>query len=157
LKGQNGIQASEADQDWKIVGTGDFNGDGKPDLLWRHCTLGLNVCWFMTGNYVIGTTYLSTQEFNTDWRIASQDTAGSTGRIQTASCTWLRATVDATAPKVVLTYTVPPNAGFGVTVQRRLTSETSWSSLASGVITNTYTDSTVGLGQAYEYRAYREG
>jgi hypothetical protein len=21
---------------WKIVGTGDFNGDGKPDLVWQH-------------------------------------------------------------------------------------------------------------------------
>ena len=22
--------------DWQIAGTGDFNGDGKSDILWRH-------------------------------------------------------------------------------------------------------------------------
>ncbi len=27
---------SENDLDWKIVGIGDFDGDGKPDILWRN-------------------------------------------------------------------------------------------------------------------------
>jgi hypothetical protein len=27
---------------WRIVGVGDFNGDGKPDILWRHETSGQN-------------------------------------------------------------------------------------------------------------------
>ena len=29
-----------SDTNWKIVGIGDFNGDGKPDILWQHQTTG---------------------------------------------------------------------------------------------------------------------
>jgi len=39
------------DADWTIVKTGDFNGDGKSDLLWRH-TSGLVVQWLMNGSTV---------------------------------------------------------------------------------------------------------
>lgn len=38
-----------ADLDWKIVGRGDFNGDGKTDLLWRNTSTGYNLIWFMDG------------------------------------------------------------------------------------------------------------
>jgi len=31
------------------VGTGDFNGDGKTDILWRNKSTGQNVVWFMDG------------------------------------------------------------------------------------------------------------
>jgi bacillolysin len=34
---------------WKMVGTGDFNADGRPDILWRHTFAGENVIWFMNG------------------------------------------------------------------------------------------------------------
>jgi hypothetical protein len=35
--------------DWSVVGTGDFNGDGKTDFLWRNPVTGQNQIWFMTG------------------------------------------------------------------------------------------------------------
>jgi hypothetical protein len=38
-----------SDVRWKMVGTGDFGGDGKPDILWRHDTSGENVIWNMDG------------------------------------------------------------------------------------------------------------
>ena len=38
-----------ADGHWKIVGTNDFNGDAKADLLWRHGVSGENAVWFMNG------------------------------------------------------------------------------------------------------------
>jgi hypothetical protein len=37
------------DQAWTIVGVGDFNNDGKSDILLRNTTNGRNVVWFMDG------------------------------------------------------------------------------------------------------------
>ena len=37
------------DTNWEIVGTGDFNGDGKTDILWRNKSTGQNVVWLMNG------------------------------------------------------------------------------------------------------------
>jgi hypothetical protein len=37
------------DTNWEIVGTGDFNSDGKTDILWRNKSTGQNVVWFMDG------------------------------------------------------------------------------------------------------------
>jgi hypothetical protein len=45
--GQTPILPIVADQKWKIVGTGDFNGDGKSDILWRNSTTGQNKVWYM--------------------------------------------------------------------------------------------------------------
>jgi hypothetical protein len=33
---------------WTIVGTGDYNGDGKTDILWRSAK-GAQTIWFMNG------------------------------------------------------------------------------------------------------------
>ncbi len=39
---------------WRAVATGDFNGDGQTDIVFRHYGTGLNVIWYMNG-----TNYLS--------------------------------------------------------------------------------------------------
>jgi hypothetical protein len=44
-------------QSWTIAVTGDFNGDGKSDLLWRN-TSGDTAVWFMNGTAVASTTSL---------------------------------------------------------------------------------------------------
>ncbi|MHC4219481.1 MAG: S8 family serine peptidase, partial [Planctomycetota bacterium] len=41
----SGSLTKVADMDWIIAGTGDFNGDGKADILWRHLGTGKNVVW----------------------------------------------------------------------------------------------------------------
>ena len=37
------------DVHWRIVGVGDFNGDGKPDLVWRNVVTGENRLWYLQG------------------------------------------------------------------------------------------------------------
>lgn len=157
IKMANGSEANETDQDWQIVGTADLDGDGKLDLLWRHAVLGTSVAWFLNGGVVTTTGYVGRQEFDTSWRIASQDTSDSNWRLRTADFTWLRGIVTTTPPQVTLQFRLSPNANFGVTLQRRLISDTAWTTLASGLAGDTYTDSTVALGSSYEYRAFRVG
>ncbi len=72
--------------DWSIVGTGDFNGDGKTDLLWRQASTGDTVLWLMNGATIVHSYNLggsadwsvtATGDFNGDgytdliWRQAS--------------------------------------------------------------------------------------
>jgi hypothetical protein len=50
------------------VGTGDFSGDGKTDILWRNKSTGQDVVWLMNG-----TTYITYVELpqvpDTNWEI----------------------------------------------------------------------------------------
>jgi PKD repeat protein len=43
------MPASMLPTEWKIVGTGDFNSDGKVDLLWQQITTGEVAYWTMNG------------------------------------------------------------------------------------------------------------
>jgi hypothetical protein len=57
-----------ADAGWQIAGTGDFTGDGKTDILWRHAVTGLDLVWFMDGAGVTGSQYLETVS-DLNWKI----------------------------------------------------------------------------------------
>jgi glucose/arabinose dehydrogenase len=52
------IQAGEgylrmvADLNWKVAGVGDFDGDGKADILWRNTSTGQNYLYFMDGTTI---------------------------------------------------------------------------------------------------------
>ncbi|MCX5825489.1 MAG: FG-GAP repeat protein, partial [Deltaproteobacteria bacterium] len=59
---------SESNTAWKIIATGDFNGDGKVDILWRNDQSGQVYMMLMDGFTIIeGRSIYS--EFNTDWKI----------------------------------------------------------------------------------------
>ena len=69
------IFSGVTDTNWRIAGTGDFNGDGGPDILWRyHGTgpyQGLNVIWYMQGTSFSGEEVFSVIP-DTNWRIVNR-------------------------------------------------------------------------------------
>ena len=58
------------DNQWKIVGSGDFNGDGKPDLVWQHLTDGFLAVWLMNGTTRTDVQFLNPNRFSDPaWRV----------------------------------------------------------------------------------------
>src|SRR5437667_8354085 len=49
-----------ADLNWKVVGVGDFDGDGKADILWRNSSSGQNYVYLMNGTAILTEGYLRT-------------------------------------------------------------------------------------------------
>jgi len=59
IKPTEGYLRTVADQDWEIAGVGDFTGDGKDDLVWRHAGSGENYIHPMVGTAILaGEGYL---------------------------------------------------------------------------------------------------
>jgi hypothetical protein len=58
------------DTRWRVAGTGDFNGDGHPDIVWQHLTDGWMYVWFMDGVTRIGGDYFSIAQLkDARWRM----------------------------------------------------------------------------------------
>lgn len=50
--------ATAADALWVPITVGDFNGDSKPDIIWRHATTGRVIVWYMDAVTRTGTATL---------------------------------------------------------------------------------------------------
>jgi hypothetical protein len=60
-----------ADTNWKIVGYGDFNSDGRPDMVWRNQATGEISVWFMNGTTQASSSYFTPSAVaDTNWQIA---------------------------------------------------------------------------------------
>ena len=49
IKPTEGFIRTVADLNWQVAGIGDFDGDGKSDILWRNAVTGENYIYFMDG------------------------------------------------------------------------------------------------------------
>jgi hypothetical protein len=64
--------ATLADANWKARSVGDFNGDGRPDIVFHHQTADTIVLWLMNGTTVTQSVGTSSPTVNADvWRIAA--------------------------------------------------------------------------------------
>ena len=64
------LSASVADLAWRVVGSGDLDGDGFADIVWQHDGDGAVAAWFMRGTQLLYGRYLSIpQVADTNWRI----------------------------------------------------------------------------------------
>jgi hypothetical protein len=57
MNGSNVIAAAVLGQPgmaWQVVGTGDFNGDGKADLVFQNSSTGEVAEWLLNGVQILG-------------------------------------------------------------------------------------------------------
>jgi hypothetical protein len=86
-----------ADLGWQFAGTGDFNGDGQVDILWRYIGPGgYNCVWFMNGTTVTGGVNLPAVD-DSNWTIAGNGDFNGDGNLDIlwryigpggSSCVW---------------------------------------------------------------------
>ena len=55
---------------WQVAGVADMNGDGHPDLVWRHYGMGGIATWLLNDTQVVNTLWLSPDTVSDlTWRI----------------------------------------------------------------------------------------
>jgi FG-GAP repeat len=66
LPGRKTHQRPHIPAPWFVAGTGDFNGDGKSDILWRDDS-GNTSMWFMNGTMVAAAAFVG--NIPTTWTV----------------------------------------------------------------------------------------
>ena len=66
------INAPIVPLEWEIADALDYNGDGKPDILWRNVLTGENVLWQISNFNVIASTILPTVD-DSEWYICGME------------------------------------------------------------------------------------
>ena len=73
VKPSEGYLRTVADLNWHIVAVGDYDGDGKSDLLWRNISTGQNYLYPMDGTTIKpGEGFLRTVPAASGWQVVSR-------------------------------------------------------------------------------------
>jgi VCBS repeat protein len=75
------------DNDWQIAASGDFNGDGKSDLVWRRGSDGLTEIQFLNDTAAVGGGILANNPFDSSWNVVG---AGDFNRDGHTDLVWRR-------------------------------------------------------------------
>ena len=68
----NWLTPANRETNWRVVGTGDFNADNKPDIVWQEQTAGHLSIWFMNGNVRQSAgTFSTPQVADLGWKIVA--------------------------------------------------------------------------------------
>jgi hypothetical protein len=65
------LSPSAVGLEWKLRGSGDFNGDGKPDLVWQNTTTGDVYYYLMDGVLAFAMGSFTPSQASPSWEIAS--------------------------------------------------------------------------------------
>jgi hypothetical protein len=65
------INVAGVTPDWRIVGTGDYNGDGFADILWEQTVNGTRVVWSMNAGIYQGEAVLPGTGDNIAWQVVN--------------------------------------------------------------------------------------
>jgi hypothetical protein len=60
-----------ADKNWKLRGTGDFNGDGRPDAVWHNHVTGEMRIWLLNGLTAVSVVAPNPSVVGSGWKIAA--------------------------------------------------------------------------------------
>ncbi len=63
------VAPTSATSNWRMQGVGDFNQDGRADILWRNYVTGENIVWYMNGGERLGVESLVNTGTPTQWEI----------------------------------------------------------------------------------------
>jgi hypothetical protein len=69
IKPTEGFIRMVADQSWKVAGIGDFDGDGKDDILWRNSVTGENYLYPMDGLSIKATEGYVRTVADLNWKV----------------------------------------------------------------------------------------
>jgi len=82
IRGNEGYLRTVSELYWKVKATGDYDGDGKADILWRHASSGDDYLYKMNGTSIVAEGYVRTVA-DANWQIMPGGAPGTSFQIQT--------------------------------------------------------------------------
>ncbi|MFC7477185.1 FG-GAP-like repeat-containing protein [Dankookia sp. GCM10030260] len=76
----SGETIAAVERNWQVVGSADFNGDLKADLLWQNRATGAISVWAMDGDTFLNGSTVWTAPVGEDWKVASSGDFNGDGR-----------------------------------------------------------------------------